>query len=449
MTRFKFLGAAGMVTGSGYWLNNKPANGLLIDLGMFMGPEPVDALNYEALDIDVTDLAGVILTHAHLDHCGRLPMLVGMGYSGPIYMTKATLRLTKLSLHDAARIAKHDHYRKPMYSAEDVDELLSRARVVDYHEPFSIGDYEARLVDAGHILGSASVILKDGDGKTLVFSGDLGNSPEDIVKPTELIDGADVVVMESTYGGRLHPKEDPLSILQAEINAIETDGGVLLVPAFSLERTQVLLHMIDHMKTEGKVEQETPVYLDSPMAIEATRIYKQFTGLYSRELSLHSRDDDPFDFPGLKITRKHNQSERIWRTQGPKVIIAGSGMMSGGRIMNHAAHYLPKSSTRLLIVGYQAEETLGREILEGAETVVIDGNRVEVNATISEISAMSAHADSRQLLDWLKHIRGVKKVFLTHGEDAARQALVKEISDFNPAVSAVLPKLYDEMEVFA
>lgn len=418
MSDIKFLGAAGTVTGSSYYLD-----GLLVDLGMFQGGHELNKLNLIRPDIEIEKLKGVILTHAHLDHCGRLPWLIKMGYKGPIYMTAATSELMEIALLDAAKLNdEDDNY---------VVEIMKLIKIVEYSQKFSVDSFQCTLCDAGHILGSASVLVET-ENKKIIFSGDLGNSPEDLLSPTQSFPQADIVVMESTYGDREHAKEDPIQILQEEINAIENNDGTLLIPAFAIERSQEILHNIDHLKKDKKIKEDTLVFLDSPMATKATRVYRKYKQLYSPELAEHVQNDDPFDFPGLIITEKARESASIGKSIGPKVIIAGSGMMTGGRVVNHAAELLPNPQNRLLIVGYQAVGTLGRQILDGEKIV---------QAHVKKSSGMSAHADQPKLLNWLKNINGVKKVFLTHGEDPARQVLSQKIIQEIGNIEIILPKL--------
>lgn len=439
MKQISFFGASGEVTGSSYLLTSSTDTHILVDLGMFQGTKDIVALNYQPLPFKPSQLDGVVLTHAHLDHCGRLPLLVFGGYSGKIYMTAPTFALMEVILTDAAKIAKDNKEYAPLYSDDEVQKVLNMVKVVAYNTPFSVGDCSITLQDAGHILGSSSIEIVDTKtGKKIVFSGDLGNSPEDIVKPTTYIDSADYVVMESTYGDSMHPKEDVNSILQEEIQTIEKDGGVLLIPAFSLERTQELLHRIYHLKRDDKIGSDTPVFLDSPMGIRATAIFKVFKEYYNDELQSHT--DDPFRFEGLVVTEDARDSKEISKAVNPKVIIAGSGMLSGGRILHHAAHYLPHPTTRLLFVGYQAEETLGRKILEGAKNVWIQDKQVRVRAMIREIHSLSSHADQPKLLTWLQHMKGVQKVFLTHGDTQQRNTFAQTVKTERHITDIILPQ---------
>lgn len=434
MKMIQFLGAAGMVTGSSYLFSDDRGTSILVDMGMFQGTTQETQWNHTPLAFDPSTLTAVILTHAHLDHCGKLPILAKRGFLGRIYMTHATRQLLEITLYDAVKVAKMESKRTqlpPLYDEIHVAGILSLAVTVEYHESFDIGRYTGQLLDAGHILGSASVALTDKSGvdavRTIVFSGDLGNTPQDLIQPTEYIPEADAVVMESTYGDRAHPDDSPEKILSEEIARIENSGGALLIPAFSIERMQVLLHMIGHLKDDGLVKRRLAVFLDSPMGGKITDVYRKFPQLYSEELAQHVQRGDPFDFPGLSVTETHRESLKIRKHKGPKVIIAGSGMMSGGRIVDHARNFLPQKNTRLLFVGYQGEETLGRQIEDGARRVTIYGKPIDITASVRTLYGLSAHADQPRLLHWLQHIQGVKTVFLTHGDDGPRSVLADTI----------------------
>lgn len=447
--KIKFLGAAGTVTGSSYVLTSGSGKSILIDLGMFQGPSEINKLNYEPFDYDPALLSGAILTHAHLDHCGRLPIIMPRGFKGSIWMTPPTRDLTELSLFDSAKIAKDDD-KQFLYDSAMVTQTIVSFRPVEYRTPVTIGDFTVTFRDAGHILGSASLEIvdknPDSEIKKIVFSGDLGNTPEPLEAATELIDSADAVVMESTYGDRLHPTGNPVDSIQKEINTIEKTGGTLLIPSFSLDRTQELMHIIMHLKKEGKVAKETPVYMDSPMAQKATTVYVNYPKLFNPHIQEDLKVGSLFNFPGLNVVQGRGGSEGLHSLPGSKVIIAGSGMMTGGRIVGHAAYYLPIESTRLLIVGYQGEGTLGRELFEGKKDVYIDGRNIKVNGTITDIQTLSSHADQQQLMDWLKHIKNVKKVFLTHGEDGPRTTLSQKITQDLDLKDITMPVLNQEVQ---
>ncbi|MEK7591903.1 MAG: MBL fold metallo-hydrolase [Patescibacteria group bacterium] len=449
--KIKFLGAAGTVTGSSYVLTSGSGQSILIDLGMFLGTQKIDALNYDPYDFDCTKLSGAILTHAHLDHCGRLPILLPKGFTGNIWMTPSTLELTEVSLIDSAKLAKYQEKSHILFDTNLAEQTFARFKTTQYHTPVTIGNFMITMKDAGHILGSALLEIVDSSAdseiKKIVFSGDLGNSPEDLLKETELVDDADAVVMESTYGDRLHPGEISSDALLSEIQAIESSGGTLLIPAFALDRTQELLHMIMHLKKDGKIQAQTPIFLDNPMAEKATYIYDKYPTIFNDHIQSEFISNNPFTFPGLEIISKGKDSKRLHATPGPKVIIAGSGMMTGGRVLGHAAHYLPIASTRLFIVGYQGEETLGRALMEGEKLVTIDRVPVPVNCTVGNTQAMSSHADQKQLLQWLKHIKNVKKVFLTHGEDGPRTSLSQKISENLGLTDVTMPVMNQEIRL--
>lgn len=448
--KIKFLGAAGTVTGSSYALTSGSGQSILIDLGMFQGLPEIDNLNYKPFEYDCKKLSGVVLTHAHLDHCGRLPIIIPKGFRGDIWMTPSTADLTEISLLDSAKIVREDRSRV-LYDKDLAIKTIKSFKTMEYRTPFQIGPFTITFRDAGHILGSACLEIEDAyadsEIKKIIFSGDLGNSPEELLMETELLDSADAVVMESTYGDSLHTNHSPFDILQAEINAVENNGGTLLMPAFALERTQELLHIIMHLKKDGKVRADTPVFLDSPMAEKATNVYTNYYDLMNDHAKQDIDNGTIFGFPGLEVLLRKEQGKAIYRLSGPKVIIAGAGMMTGGRILSHAAHYLPKESTRLLIVGYQGEGTLGRDLLEGKKEIRIDKTDIFVKASINSTNALSSHADQRQLMEWLTHIKGVKKVIITHGEDKPRAALAKKITEDLGITDVRLPLMNQEFSI--
>lgn len=412
-----------MVTGSCYFLQGVSGS-LVVDMGMFQGLNSRE-LNTKWPEIDVSNLKGVLVTHAHLDHGGRLPLLVKMGYKGKVYMTAATRDLVELSLHDTVKISRESHGDK-LFGEEEVMQLLSQVEILEIGETKVLDEFKVSFLRAGHILGAVSVLV-EAQKKRIVFSGDLGTGESPLIKPPEPPEKADVVVLESTYGDRLHENEDEEKILKEEIKQISESNGVLLLPVFSIQRSQRVLHLLDHIQKKGGLPGGMKVYFDSPMAIEATKIFGKYRQYYGGEMANHSKKDDPFEFPGLVVTRDAWEKKIIRKDKGAKIIVAGSGMMSGGRMMGHAKEYLSKKNTRLLIVGYQAVGTLGRKIVNGDKLVNIDGVDVDVKAGIRQIHSMSAHADQEQLLLWLSKIKGVEKVILTHGEDEPRQVLGEKV----------------------
>jgi metallo-beta-lactamase family protein len=321
-----------------------------------------------------------------------------------------------------------------------VEKTVQSFEMVQYDQAFTLGEFTVTYRNAGHILGSASIEITDtgANPQTIVFSGDLGNTPEDLIQPTENITAAGTVLIESTYGGSVHPNEDIVAVLKQEINAVENTGGVLIIPAFSVERTQEILHQIGHLKQNSDIKAQTPVYLDSPMAIEVTEIFKKYPNLYNPELA---HDRNPFDFPGLICTKKSEDSKKIVEYRGAKVIIAGSGMMSGGRVMHHLRNYISDPNTHILIVGYQAVGTLGREIESGVSDIIIYKEHLSVNAVVTKLESLSSHADQPKLINWLKNIRGINTVYIIHGEEPQRQALAEKIKSDLGISNVILPEL--------
>lgn len=444
MKTVKFLGASGEVTGSSYLITGDSEETLLVDLGLFQGSSELEALNFSPLEFDPKTLSGVVVTHAHLDHCGRLPLLIKHGFTGQIYLTDASRDIAHISLLDSAGLMGEHDTREALYTKQDVEETYNKMSPVEYDAPFKIGSFNVTFRNAGHILGSASIEVFDRETQLIIFSGDLGNTPQDLILPTESIKQASTVVMESTYGNSTHPAEDVMNLLQQEINAVEKDNGVLLIPAFSIERTQEVIHKVGELKTAGKIDQELSVFLDSPMAIEITEIFKKYPALYNSQMR---HEPDPFDFPNLTLTKTVEESKEILYKPTPKIIIAGSGMMSGGRILHHLKNYAAIPTTRILIVGYQAVGTLGRKIEEGAKQIRVFDEEISINATVTKLDSLSSHADQPKLLEWLKQIQGVKEVFLVHGEDPQRQDLAEQIKSRLHLSKVILPQINQVAEI--
>lgn len=431
--RLKFLGASGTVTGSAYLLSTEKTR-VMVDFGMFQGTASENALNTRPLSFNPKEVGALFLTHAHLDHCGRIPLLVKNGFEGKIFTTQPTLDLVEIVLLDSAKIAESENPNGPLYTSDNVTKALSLFEVVEFGKKFEFRDLGVEFIRAGHIIGAASIRFTVGDEK-IIFSGDLGTDTDPIINNMEYFDEANYVVMESTYGGREHPKNSPYEQI---LNNILSLRGTLLVPSFAIQKTQSVLCILATLKKEGKIKDYLPVFLDSPMAIRATKVYTD----YPSELVTSE-----FTFPGLTMSFKGSQSRRIRRTNDPKVIIAGAGMMSGGRILGHAKKYLSNAKNRLLIVGYQAVETLGREIKEGARQVNIEGMGVPIHATVDCLESLSSHADEPKLLDWLGHIKGVKTLILTHGEDESRIAFASSVRRKIGIPDVKLPQLDEEVEL--
>lgn len=448
-----FLGASGTVTGSSYFLHDSSGRGILVDLGMFQGNDRLEQMNFETLPLHPGDIDGVFLTHAHLDHSGRLPLLKRFGYKGPIFMTEATKTILELSLLDAAKVQQEHMGSMALYTEQDVEWLLSRIQTVPYNHAIPSGIFSVTFRNAGHILGSAFLEVfckhKQEELKRIVFSGDIGNYPEDLVEATEFVEQADLVLIESTYGDKEHSNENPRQVLHEEIQAVEETGGALLIPSFSIERTQELLHHIDHIKRNNLIREDTPVYLDSPLAIRVTRVYQQYRSLYNKELQEHAYTDDPFEFPGLVMVQDAWESREIANKKGPRVIIAGSGMMNGGRILHHAKYALSEPANRMLFVGFQAEGTLGRALLDGEKHLTISNIPVHVQAHIRKSSSMSSHADQPKLLSWLSTIQDLSHICFVHGEDRQRSVFSHVVSQRLPDSPALHLPMKGETLSFA
>lgn len=434
--KIKFLGAAGTVTGSGYLVAYDNLK-IMIDFGMFQGTPEEEALNFQPLTFDPSQVNALFLTHAHLDHCGRIPLLVNHGFKGPIFATEPTLALAEIVLLDAAKIALSKSFQKPLFSQADVYHTLDLFKIIPYHQSFSFQNLSAKYINAGHILGSASIKIDDGS-KSIIFSGDLGSYPDLIVPQTEYFDKADIVIMESTYGGKTHPIDNPLKQLNKIVNSLDKKNGTLLIPSFAIHKTQALLYLIKVLKEQNAINRSLPVFLDSPMAIRVTQEY------LARKSDLIVNQ---FDFPGLVPIYKQTKSRRLFQLNGAKIIIAGSGMMHGGRVLDHAKHMLPKGNTIVLFVGYQGVNTLGREIKYGAKTVHIDDKKVAVNAHIESIESMSSHADEPRLINWLGQINNINTLILTHGEDEARSLLTTRIKKELNHTNIMLPVLNQEISL--
>lgn len=430
--RLTFHGAAKEVTGSNHLLE-VGSEKILVDCGLFQGYRFAEEKNYEQFPYDCPKINTLILTHAHLDHCGRIPKLLKEGFRGKIYSTAPTAALAEIILLDSAHLMKKEAEQDghaPLFTEEDVAEVLSYFETVKYNQRVTINeDISFRLKDAGHILGSAFVEI-DACGKKFLFSGDLGNSPAPIIGALSETLGCDVLVTESTYGNRVHEdvskREEQLKQI---INETIQHKGVLLIPAFALERTQELLHALDHLLDEHQIP-ETKIILDSPLAIKATNIFEEYSSYFNKEDRKDFEEDNFFRFKNLVTTVSHDESERIVDMPSPKIIIAGAGMMNGGRVLHHARNYLGDSHNTLLIVGYQAANSLGRRLLEGERVVRIYGEDIQVNAKIFAIGSYSAHADQKQIVEWLSKMQyHPKKIFLVHGEEHSQDGLKDVILD--------------------
>jgi len=443
--KIQLLGAARIVTGSCYSLTTKEEK-ILIDCGMFQGGKEMERLNYEQFNFNPRDYDALILTHAHLDHCGRIPKLIKYGFKGRIYATDATRELAQIIMMDSAKISAKDvdhenkrrrkeglPARKPLYNEGEVKAAMKLFRVVCYDEDVKITkNIFARFYDAGHILGASSVqiqVKEDKKKTSISFSGDIGQSESVIVKNTEPITKSDYVFVESTYGDRLHPEiEDREKEFIRIINESYKKGGKLMIPSFTVERAQELLYCIGKFKKKGLIP-NVEVYLDSPMAMKATEVFARHPEYYNKRIAEGlAEGENPFNFPGLIYTRTTNESKALNFIKKSCIIIAGNGMCSAGRIKHHIRNSIEDEKNTLLFVGFQVQGTLGYWIKKGEKRVRLLGLELDVNAKIESIDSFSGHADYRELIQWLKNFSPKpKKVFITHGEEEQSLAFSKRI----------------------
>jgi len=430
-----FARGARRVTGSNFLIeakNGTVTTRILIDCGLAQGEHFAESVNAEKFSYDPASVDAIFFTHAHADHIGLFPKLVKDGFRGKAYATAPTRALLAPMLEDSQHIAADEAKRnhdEPPYSAEDVAKAVSLVAELPYHETIHVSpDVSVTLYNAGHIIGSASAAI-DAFGKRLVFTGDLGRVPAAMVPDREVPEKIDYLFMESVYGDRVHePIAASVEMLKRVVEDVKKKNGVLLIPAFSLERTQIILSNLDTMFSKG--DSTMPVYLDSPLAAKVTAIYEQYPQFLREDVRTRmEKGDDPFSFPSLHITRNVSESQGADKAPAPKVIIAGSGMSHGGRIMAHEARYLPEKSTTLLLSGYQAAGSLGRRIQDGATEVQINGASVAVHAEIKTLSGFSAHADRNDLMSYVEAAKP-KKVFVILGETQSSAFIAQRIQGF-------------------
>lgn len=439
--RISFHGAAGEVTGSLH-LVEAAGKRLLLDCGMIQGSPEAEARNADAFAFEPASLDALIVSHAHIDHIGRIPLLVKRGFDGPIFAQRATADLMPIMLMDAAGIAESEAARAnkhrqrgepeavPLYTKDDVRDALRQLRPLPYDAPTEVlPGVEATFREAGHILGSSCVELR-ADGRTLVFSGDLGPKGTPILRDPAAITRADLVLMESTYGDRLH-RERVATV--GEIGEILDDawrgGGAVLIPAFAVGRSQELLYWFAKHWDEWKMSR-WQIFLDSPMAAKVVEVYDRHQDLFDEEARAVWRErPNPFRMPNLRITETVDESMAINRIERGLIVIAGSGMANAGRILHHMRHRLHRRQTHMMFVGYQAQGTTGRRIVDGAKWVRIHGHDVRVGAHVHTVGGLSAHTDQHGLMDWYGQFAGHPPLALVHGEDKAREALAGEIGE--------------------
>lgn len=465
--RLEFQGAARTVTGSRYLLS-VPGTRVLVDCGLYQGVDEERNRDQANFPFDPSEIDFVLLTHAHIDHCGLLPRLSKLGFRGKVFATSATRDLCEALLADSAHIQDEDarwEMRKwrrgqqntpppaPLYTIEDVD------RVMDQFESLSYGDdvqvapgLSARWQDAGHILGAASLEVwatESGVSRKIVFSGDIGSPGRPILRDPTLLDSADFVVIESTYGDRLHPgEEDIYAGLERAVNRMVREKGQMIVPAFAVGRTQELLYRLDRLMALERIPR-VPVFVDSPLARKATEVFAEHEECYDTEaLELLARGDDPISFPTLKFTGSMDESKKLNDLREPAIIIAASGMCTAGRIRHHLHQRLERGNNTILFVGYQAEGTLGRIILSGAQKVKLFGRWHRVRARIRQVQGLSAHADQQDLLNWATHIRDPRAIFVNHGEPHSAFTLARLLSK-QVGVPVSVPRMGDTVDLLS
>ena len=436
-----FLGAAGEVTGSMH-LVEAAGKRILLDCGMIQGSPEAEARNFDAFPFDPATLDAVVLSHAHIDHVGRIPLLVKRGFRGPIHTQAASAELLPIMLLDAASLAESEAVRAqrrqrpgappvmPLYRREDVHEALERVVPMAYDDRTEIlPGVDIALRDAGHILGSAIVELW-ADGRKLVFSGDLGPAGTPILRDATPLREADLVLLESTYGNRNHRERAATVRELGEIfEQAWRDGGNVMIPAFAVGRSQELLYWFARHWDEWNLAR-WQVFLDSPMAGKVVHVYDRHHALFDAEArEVWRGTPNPFRLPNLRITESTEESMAINRIRGGAIIIAGSGMANGGRILHHLRHGLDQRRNHVVFVGYQADGTLGRRLVDGAKWVRIHGRDVRVQAQRHTVGGLSAHTDQQGLLDWYGHFEPSPPVVLVHGEDLAREALAGELHE--------------------
>jgi len=462
--KLQFLGAAQNVTGSRHLLE---ANGtkILVDCGLYQERQ-FRARNWEPFTCPPESLDAVLLTHAHLDHCGLLPKLVKDGFKGRIYCTPATAEIAQIILLDSAHIQEEDakyklkrHKREgrkgtypvePLYTTVEAEACFPQFSTVQYKKPIEIGaGVEATFCDAGHVLGSSIIRVKvsqNGQDRTVIFSGDIGRPDRPIVHDPSIVEQADYVLVESTYGDRVHEgPEDTKKLIAEVINSTRQAGGNIIVPSFALERSQELLYYINELLLE-KAIQPLPVFLDSPMASRITKVFQNHRELYDEEMTAFMRrNKSPFEFPGLKMAGTSDESKAINHIRGTIMVIAGSGMCTGGRIKHHLVNNITRPENTIMFVGYQAVGTLGRRIVNGEKEVRILGQEYPVVARIARINGFSAHADKEELFEWLSGLKKPpRKLFVVHGEAESANAFGEYIRE-KTGWQVTVPAYQDEV----
>lgn len=449
--RLTFLGATNTVTGSKFLLSIGEKK-ILIDCGLFQGLKELRQRNWTKFPVEPYLIDSVILTHAHIDHSGYLPMLVKNGFTGKIYCSHATKDLCSVLLPDSgylqeeeAKFANKHGYSKhkpavPLYTRAEAEKTLLQFRALDFRKNYKFGEEtHVSLIPAGHILGATFIQVKH-YGTTVLFSGDLGRPNDPIMHPPAIIQAADYLVLESTYGNRLHKKVNPLDEICDIINRTATRGGTVIIPAFAVGRAQHLLYFMYQLKLKKRIP-DLPIYLDSPMAKSATDIFKKYNDLHRLDANLSEKVSDV-----AKCITTKEESQALGLDTAPKIIISASGMLEGGRVLHHVKIFAPDAKNTVVFAGYQAAGTRGADMINGKESIKIFGEDTPIRAEVKVLSNMSAHADYDEILDWLKHFNHhPRKVFITHGEPDAALALKEKIEEQLNWPCVIPDYLYSEL----
>ncbi len=457
--KLEFFGAAAEVTGSCHILQVADKK-ILLDCGLIQGSRKDEERNRDPFPFDAAKIDAVVLSHAHLDHCGRLPLLVKRGFKGPVFAHEASCELAAILLADAAHLAERDaEYRsrktgkrvKPLYTLAEGERVMRQLRGKKYREEFKVVEgVRVRFRDAGHILGSCAVevwVRETGPERKLVFSGDLGQYDTPILRDPEAIDEADAVLMESTYGGRRHrDREETVRELGEILTSTRSEKGNILIPAFSIGRSQEIMYQLGKHFEDWELSRFR-IFLDSPMAIEASKVYWENTQLYDEEATRLRLENGGMPLlPNLTLSRRPEESMAINRIRSGAIVIAGSGMCNGGRIVHHLKHNLDREETQVLITGYQARGSLGRRLVNGEETVRVHGRTVPVRAAVHTVGGLSAHGDQDDLARWYENFRNRPPVYLVHGEVEAQDAFRKYLGGRSGA-KVQLPKPGDVLDL--
>lgn len=453
MAKLTFYGGVGTVTGANFLLDTGNCK-ILVDCGLVQGQKFAENLNRTEFAYNPAEIDYLFVTHAHIDHIGRIPKLVKDGFKGQILSTPETRELSEFLLLDTVKILESEAEREgvlPIYEAQDIPPALARWNTLPYHTAKELKDgVSVYFKDAGHILGSTIIEFSRG-GKKMVFTGDLGNSPSILLKDTEWITDANYILMESVYGDRNHePKEERTKKLRQVIEDTINYKRTLIIPAFSVERTQMLIYEMNELFESGEIKTQIPVFLDSPLAINITGVYEKYTEDFNDKARADiTSGDDIFNFPGLKFIVQSGESKMIERVPNPKIIMAGSGMSVGGRVVMHEKYYVDNPNAEILFVGYQAAGSLGRQLQDGATQVTIYGEKLAVRAKIDSISGYSSHKDSDHLVEFVEKATEagkLKQVFCVMGEPKSSMFLVQKLRD-NLGVDAIYPEFKQTVEI--